>query len=81
MWERNLELQEERDDKFLCKNKTVMECTFDYVRERGVDIKLIKQLNYVRLKKQVLLLCKLVRLDGRKHTLHYQNLEELSPID
>ena len=63
------------------QNKTVMEYAIQYIEQLQLKVETLEQLNFVRLKKGVLLLCELVGLNGRNQTSCYRNVNELSPIN
>jgi len=68
------------EESRLTKNKTVMSYALEYVQQKNLEVDVLYQINYVRLKKQVILPFKLVGFQGKKQTSCYQNITEYSPI-
>ena len=68
------------DKKKRTKNKTLMEYAVEYVEQRNVNKAVLKYINYVRLKKGILLPCEVVGANGRMRMECYNNINVLSSI-
>jgi hypothetical protein len=81
LWKRQIKLiMNGADEARYTNNKTVMEYAMQYVEYFQLKIETLEQINFVRLKKGVLLPCELVGTNGRYQTSCYRNINELSPI-
>ena len=58
-----------------------MEHALDYAKEKGHNTKMLKQINYVQMKKKLILPCEIVGFEGKKPTSCYHNINESSLID
>jgi len=81
LWKRNIKLVSPEDEEGgISKNKTVMSYAMEYVEQKNLEEEVLYQINYVRLKKQVLLPFELVGFKGKRQTSCYRNILESSPI-
>ena len=64
----------------ITKNKTVMDYAIDYVNERYLSEKILAPINHVRLYKEMILPCELVRMEGSCKTLEFRNTNDKSCI-
>ena len=82
LWKRNMVLGNPSDSHHKeTRNKTVMQYAIEYVEQAKLNKDILKQINYVRLKKGVLLPVELVGEKGRKQTICYSDINERSSID
>ena len=61
-------------------NKTLMQYAIEYVNSTNKKDEVLKHINYIRLKKGVLLPCKVVGANGKITSEYYVNKEQKSPI-
>ena len=57
-----------------------MHYAIEYVECMNISKTTLQQINYVRLKKGVLLPCEVVGAGGKMQTEYYRNINELSPM-
>ena len=82
LWKRRIRLEMQgMEEAWYTQNKMVMEYAMQYVEQLQLKVETLEQLNFVQLKKGVLLPCELVGLNGRHQTSCYRNVYELSPIN
>jgi len=65
----------------LTKNETIMDIAQRYARIKQLNVKEMRNINFVRIKKKLLLPCELVGMSGKKPTEYYDNINEVSQID
>lgn len=80
LWHRQIRLETSEVKEIQTKNKTVMQYAIEYVEVNGRNQNELQQINYVRLKKGVLIPCELVGAKGRTQTNCYREINEMSPI-
>jgi len=80
LWKRNMILESDDTKTTQTKNKTVMQYAIEYVNIKKKNQNELWQINYVRLKKGILLPCELVGTKGKLQTECYQDINALSPI-
>ena len=68
------------DKKKRTKNKTLMEYAVKYIEKRNVNKAVLKYINYVRLKKGILLPCEVVGVSRKMRMECYNNIHAMSPI-
>ena len=61
-------------------NKTLMQYAIEYVNKTNKKAEILKYINYVRLKKSILLPYKVVGANGKINTECYITTMEISPI-
>ena len=76
-----LKLSLKEKEKGRTSNKSLIEYALEYVEVRNRKRAELRQINYVRLKKGILLLCKVVGSAGKMQTSCYRNIFEMSPIN
>ena len=62
------------------KNKMLMQYAIEYVNKTNKKVETLKHINYVQLKKGILLPCEVVGAKGKINTECYNNINEKSPI-
>jgi len=62
------------------KNKSLIHYAIEYVECMNISKTALQQINYVRLKKGVLLPCEVVGAGSKIQTECYRNINELSPM-
>ena len=76
-----MRLQYSKEDKRKrTKNKTLIEYALEYVEKTNMNNVVLKHINYVRLKKGILLPCEVVGANRRMRMECYNNINALSPI-
>ena len=83
LWKRKIVLKSsiKEREKGRTSNKSLMEYALEYVEVRNRKRVELRQINYVRLKKGILLPCEVVRSTGKMQTSCYRNIFEMSPIN
>ena len=64
----------------ITKNKIIMDYAIDYVNKRNLLKKILASINHMRLYKEMILLCELVRIEGSCKTLEFRNINDKSCI-
>ena len=81
LWKRKMRLNYPVNYReYKTNNKTLMEYAIEYVEKTNVNQEILWQINYVGLKKGVLLPCELVSTTGKMQTECYRDINELSLI-
>ena len=82
LWDRKMSVeQSQQETLYNTKNKTLMEYAMKYVELNQYQKHVLYQINFVRLKKGVILPAEIVGFNRRKQTACYRNIEERSSID
>ena len=82
LWQRKMSIvRNPRENLYSTSNKTIMEYAIQYVESNKLPKQMLYQINFVRLKKAVILPAELVGFQGRKQTSCYRNLHESSSIN
>jgi len=61
-------------------NETIMDMARRYVQEKQMDIKILGDINFVRKKKKLFLLCELVGMNRKMPTQCYIRMNEQSQL-
>jgi len=81
LWRREMQLKSPEKRKFFdSKNKTIMEYAIEYVNEKRCTDEVLYQLNYIRMKKEVVYPFELVGFEGTQRTSCYHNINEKGPV-
>ena len=81
LWESGLKLKGEGNEQTnMCNNKTLMQCAVEYDHQTHQATETLKHINFVHLKKNMWLLCKLVGCKGRAQTSCCVNMQENSSL-
>jgi len=83
LWKRKMVLKSslKEREKGRTSNKSLMEYALEYVEVRNRKRAELRQINYVRLKKGILLPCEVVGSAGKMQTSYYRNIFEMSLIN
>ena len=82
LWKRELILVSLVNKSFYqTKNKILIEYILKYADIIKLDQNILYQINFVKLKKEILLLCRLVSFGSRKQTTYHRNINEKSSIN
>jgi len=81
LWIRKITIKNEtKNHLFASTNKTIMEYALEYVKSINCDRDVIWNLNYVRMKKEIVFPFELLGLNGDRKTSCFQNIEEKGPV-
>ena len=83
LWKRKIVLKSsiKEREKGRTSNKSLMEYALEYVEVRNRKRAELRQINYVRLKKGILLPCEVVGSAGKIQTSCYRNIFKMSQIN
>ena len=70
-----------KDSKTFSQNKTIMEHAFQHAEQTNQNRNILKQINFVRMKKRIFLRCELVGSNGRSPTCCDRDIEMNSQIE
>ena len=79
-YEKNIILAKEEKKPIVSRNKTIMVYAIDYVQEKALPKIVLKQINFVQMKKEVYLLYELIGANGRTVTEVYYDIQMKSQI-
>ena len=71
----------ERRVNFVPGNSTMIDVAFECVRIKKLEKRVLMNINFVRLKKKLLLPCELVGMNGKRLAEYYVHLKESSQLD
>jgi len=79
-YKRNIIITNEKTQKRVSKNKSIMAYAIDYMQEKGLSETVLKQINFIRIKKEVYLPCELIGMNRKTIIGTYENAEKKSQI-